>query len=165
MKIFITTGTQEPFDRLVKAVDEIVGSIGDENLDISAQVCKTNYRPINFKTFDFVDPKTYEQIFDRSDLIVAHAGIGTILSALLNNKMLIVMPRRLDLKEHRNDHQLFTVRKFDQLGYLHVAYDKKTLENLFIRALNGELAQLTHNMGKYASNQLIKAVDKFINEA
>lgn len=165
MKIFITTGTQEPFDRLVRAVDKIVGTAGKDNLDISAQVCKTAYEPTHFNTFDFIEPKVYEQIFGQADLIIAHAGIGTILSALLKNKVLIVMPRRLDLKEHRNDHQLFTVRKFQQLGYIHVAYDEKMLANLFISAIKGNLTPLTHNMGEYASSRLINAVSKFIDKA
>ena len=46
--IFLTGGTQFPFDRLVKAVDETVSNNGlDEQ--IYAQIGATSYRPRNFE--------------------------------------------------------------------------------------------------------------------
>ena len=48
---------------------------------------------------------------DAAAAIVAHAGMGTILTALETGKRLLVMPRRAALGEHRNDHQLATVSR------------------------------------------------------
>ncbi len=57
--------------------------------------------------------------------IVAHAGMGTILTALEMGKPLLVMPRRAALGEHRNDHQLATASRFAELGRVKVAFSTK----------------------------------------
>jgi UDP-N-acetylglucosamine transferase subunit ALG13 len=46
--IFLTVGTQFPFDRLVRAVDEAFdnGAIDEE---VFAQIGETSYRPRNFE--------------------------------------------------------------------------------------------------------------------
>ncbi|RZK15367.1 MAG: glycosyl transferase family 28, partial [Flavobacterium sp.] len=91
--IFITTGTQEPFERLIKAVDEVAPQLKD--VPIFAQAFKTNYRVQNFKTIDFVSPSDFENYFDRAELIISHAGMGTIITALQKNKPILVLPRLL----------------------------------------------------------------------
>ena len=55
-------------------------------------------------------------------MIYAHAGMGTILSALKQDKPIIIVPRLASLKEHRNDHQIATAMRMDELGYVYVAY-------------------------------------------
>jgi UDP-N-acetylglucosamine transferase subunit ALG13 len=62
-----------------------------------------------------------------ADAIVAHAGIGTILTALELGKPVLVMPRRAKFGEHRNDHQLATARRFAELGRVSVAFDETEL--------------------------------------
>ena len=43
--------------------------------------------------------------------MLAHAGMGSILTALEFNKPLVVMPRRGHLAETRNDHQFDTAQQ------------------------------------------------------
>ena len=62
-----------------------------------------------------------------ADAIVAHAGMGTILTALELGKPLLVLPRRASLGEHRNEHQLATARRFADTGRLAVAFDESEL--------------------------------------
>ena len=72
--------------------------------------------------------------------IVAHAGMGTILTALEMGKPLLVMPRRAALGEHRNDHQLATAHRFAELGRVNVAFDETELP-LRLDELDGVAAQ------------------------
>jgi UDP-N-acetylglucosamine transferase subunit ALG13 len=58
--------------------------------------------------------------------IVAHAGIGTILTGLEMGKPLLVMPRKASLGEHRSDHQMATVSRF-ATGAIDVAADETEL--------------------------------------
>lgn len=60
-------------------------------------------------------------------MIVAHAGIGTILSAKRWGKPLVILPRRHGLGEHRNDHQLATARQVESLPGIHVAWEAADL--------------------------------------
>ncbi|MCM4156130.1 glycosyltransferase [Gramella sp. AN32] len=157
--IFVTVGTQEPFDRLIRAMDEIVPELGDQEIIVQAPL-KT-YKPIHFKTFDFINPSKYNNIFDRADLIISHAGMGTILSALTKEKSLLVMPRLVKYGEHRNEHQLHTAQKFKFLNYINVAEDEKQLQTILLNKKDQKL-MIPKKMGKYASDELINSLRKYI---
>ncbi len=119
--IFLTVGTQFPFDRLVKAVDKAAGTNGfDEK--IVAQIGDSSYCPENLEATSSVEKAIFDQHFTNADCIISHAGMGTITMALDQRKPLLVMPRLKKYGEVVNDHQLAIAKKFEQLGYLLVAY-------------------------------------------
>ena len=93
-------------------------------------------------------------------MVIAHAGMGTILSALKQDKPIIVVPRLASLKEHRNDHQMATAMRMDELGYVYVAYDKKQLRDLLMQK---DLKPLKH-IGNQASDSLEKSLTEFIDK-
>lgn len=112
--IFLAVGTQLPFDRLTRAVDEWCGQTG-RGAEVFGQVGRLepgNYRPVHFNWAESLAPDDFAARLDAADVIVAHAGMGTIISALSRAKPILVMARRVDLKEHRNDHQAATVAQF-----------------------------------------------------
>lgn len=119
--IFLTVGTQFPFDRLVKAVDKAAGTNGFDE-QIVAQIGESSYCPENFEAAHSVEKAVFDQHFSKADSIISHAGMGTITMALDHRKPLLVMPRLKKYGEVVNDHQLVIAKKFEQLGYLLVAY-------------------------------------------
>ena len=119
--IFLTVGTQFPFDRLVKAVDKAAGINGFDD-KIVAQIGDSSYRPKNFEATTSVEKALFDQHFAEADSIISHAGMGTITMSLDHRKPLLVMPRMKKYGEVVNDHQLAIAKKFEQLGYLLVAY-------------------------------------------
>lgn len=123
--IFVTIGTQEPFDRLVRAVDQYAPNWCGEM--VIAQMGISGYSPKNLKRVDYLSPEKYSEVFDESRLIISHAGTGTILTALLRRKPILVMPRLASLGEHRNEHQMATAIRFGELGYLKWAKDESVL--------------------------------------
>jgi UDP-N-acetylglucosamine transferase subunit ALG13 len=124
--ILLTVGTQFPFDRLVKAVDEAVGQIGlDEK--ILAQVGTDAYHPRNFEAVPWLEKVVFDKYFHEASSIISHAGMGTITMALESRKPLLVMPRLREHGEVVNDHQLAIARKFEQFGYFLVAYEAEEL--------------------------------------
>jgi UDP-N-acetylglucosamine transferase subunit ALG13 len=125
--IFVTIGTQIPFDRFIKAVDEIAETI---NETFVVQALNGKYLPRNFKTVRFFAPDDFDKIMQEARLIVSHAGTGTILSAIDYEKPIIIFPRLTSLGEHRNDHQIATAMAINEKGYTYVAYDKKQLKDL-----------------------------------
>jgi UDP-N-acetylglucosamine transferase subunit ALG13 len=157
--IFVTIGTQEPFDRLIKVIDEIAPAL--KGIPVIAQVSKTNYKAKNIQTLEFISPTEFNTYFAQAQLIVSHAGMGTIISALEQEKPIIVMPRLVKYKEHRSDHQLATANKFEALNYVHVAYNETELKNKLITVLHSNLKPL-HKLGKYASKELLTSIEDFI---
>jgi UDP-N-acetylglucosamine transferase subunit ALG13 len=110
MKIFVTAGTQLPFDRLLKAVDEWAGQ--NPNAKVTAQAAKDEYHCKHIRVEQFLSPLEFEGCVSEADLLIAHAGMGTILTAIELAIPLVIMPRQFQLSEHRNDHQASTAAKF-----------------------------------------------------
>ena len=155
--IFATIGTQAPFDRFVKILDELCKNIDEE---IVCQTIQTNYQAQNIKTVDFLPPDEFDQYFKRARLIIAHAGMGTIISALRQKKPIIIVPRLASLKEHRNDHQMATAMRMHELGYVYVAYDKSQLEEL----INQKDLKPLKDIGDFASTSLINSLINSIEQ-
>lgn len=155
--IFVTIGTQLPFDRLIRIIDSLAPQLNEE---IFAQVYKCGFTPKNIKTVDFIAPDEFNSLFDKARLIISHAGMGTILSALQKDKPIIVFPRIAAMGEHRNEHQMATARKFKELGIVNVAMNE---EELTAMLLNGEQTTLQH-IGNSASPSLIRSIEEFIDK-
>jgi beta-1,4-N-acetylglucosaminyltransferase len=126
--IFLSVGTQFPFDRLVRAVDEAFdkGSIDGE---VFAQIGETSYKPSNIEYVDFLEKEQFDDCVRRATSIISHAGMGIIILALEYKKPLLAMPRLRKYSEVVNDHQVAIARKFDELGHILVAYQENELSS------------------------------------
>jgi UDP-N-acetylglucosamine transferase subunit ALG13 len=157
--IFVTVGTDLPFDRLVRVIDDWAGSTGRQ--DVFAQIGATRWTPAHLQYSHFLPPDEFTQRFAEARVIVAHAGMGTILSALRWEKPILVMPRRASLGEQRNEHQLATARRLSTIGKVDVAMDESELRQR-LQALDQLKAR--EAIGPHASAQLIDAIGRFIAE-
>jgi UDP-N-acetylglucosamine transferase subunit ALG13 len=155
MMIFCTIGTQAPFDRFLKIVDEVAADIDEE---IVAQVYRSRYVAKNIKTVDFLPPDEFQRLFSAARMIISHAGMGTIISAMQQRKPIIVFPRIAKLGEHRNEHQLATAAKMKELGYVYVANDADELRILLTK-LN---LKPLYKLGEFASRSMIDEICKVI---
>jgi len=126
--IFLTVGTLFSFDRLVKAVDEAIvkGLITDT---VFAQIGDGKYVPQNMDYVKILDKEKFDQKLIQADLLLSHAGIGSITMGLNHKKSIIVMPRLKKYGEHVNDHQLGTAKRFEELGHILVAVEANELPN------------------------------------
>lgn len=129
--IFVTVGAQMPFDRLVRAVDAWAARGG--NGDVFAQIGPSDYRPQFMAYTRFLPPPEFAAQFGVASLVVAHAGMGSIITALERGKPILVMPRRGELGETRNDHQVATAQRFRGLGPVEVAFDEHELSTALDR--------------------------------
>lgn len=154
--IFCTIGTQAPFDRLLQIIDEI--ALDMEGEEIIVQAFHDKYIPKHVKTVQMLPPDEFNKTFVRARLIIGHAGMGTIISALTQDKPIIVFPRIAALGEHRNEHQLATAKKMNELGYVYVANNDEELRQLVMQK---HLKPL-HELGSFASSSLIKDIEKVI---
>jgi UDP-N-acetylglucosamine transferase subunit ALG13 len=128
--IFLTIGTQLPFNRLVHALDDLAPRLP---LDIFAQIGQSDYAPANIKWSAFLAPAEFDVKFRAASVIISHAGIGTVLSAQKHRKPLIVVPRLARFGEHRNDHQIATARQLQGKRGVYVANDIDELPALLNR--------------------------------
>lgn len=124
--IFLTVGTLFPFDRLVRTIDEVVakGLIKEE---VFAQIGKGGFKPKNIEYTEVLNKDTFDFYVNKASCLISHAGVGSITIALNHRKPLLVVPRLKCFGEHVNDHQLYTAKKFEQLGCILAAYDTNQL--------------------------------------
>ncbi len=146
-----------PFDRLVKAVDQWAVDRGRS--DVFAQIGPTDYRPSKIQWTNILGPEEFKRRFEAAQVIVAHAGTGSIITALQLGKPILVMPRRAALRETRNDHQVATAEQFRRFESVAVAWDEKELVTRLegIEGLKGRQA-----VGSHASPELVEAIRGFI---
>lgn len=155
--IFATVGAQMPFDRMVAAVD--AWALQRHRDDVFAQIGASSYKPSHIQWSQLLSPDEFRLKVESCSLIVAHAGMGSILTALQFGKPILVMPRRGDLMETRNDHQVATARKFRELGKLKVAETSEELFDALDRIDSHIAADQVHT---FASQRLLDAVRTFV---
>lgn len=151
--IFVTTGTQLPFPRLIAAMDALAPSLGEE---VVAQVGPDTAPRPNLDLRATLAPAEFAALFNRARVIVAHAGIGTILTAKEMRKPLVLLPRRHALGEHRNDHQLATARQVAALPGVHIAWEAEDIAPLLARS---DLAPATPDPGPTAGALIARLRD------
>lgn len=122
--IFVVTGSQGSFDRLINVVDDWAERAGRD--DVFAQLSESS-EPRHIAWKRYITPEEFQDRVDDADLVISHAGMGTILSALTTNTPVIVMPRRAHLGEQRSDHQMATAKQLREVAGLPVAFDEQEL--------------------------------------
>lgn len=104
--IFVTVGTHEqPFNRLIKAVDDLVadGTIIEE---VIIQRGYSTYEPKHCKYYDLLPWDEMQKYNKEARIVITHGGPASFIDVLALGKTPIVVPRQAKYNEHVNDHQL-----------------------------------------------------------
>jgi len=97
-----------PFDRLVGAMD--AWAAAHPGAEVFAQIGDGGAKPAHMPWASMLTPSDFRRRCASSDVIVSHAGMGTILSAAESGRPLVCLPRRPELKEVTSQHQVATAR-------------------------------------------------------
>jgi len=159
--IFVTVGSQLAFDRLVEVVDAWASNRTD--VQLFGQVGDTDKPPKSFPSVSTMSPEEYQKRFSEADLIVGHAGMGTIIAALELGKPLLMLPRLGSLKESRNDNQVGTARHFRSFALFEVVESESEIPT----RLDHMLASLDEYRGASdefgVGDSLIDAIREFVD--
>lgn len=140
------------FDRLTKKMDEIAGRVDEE---VILQIGETTYEPKNARYFRFASKEEMDGLYDAARVVVCHAGVGSILTALEHGKPVIAVPRREKYGEHVDDHQLDIAGEMEKEGRITVVCDVGELE--------GALGDVSTTSGiKVGSGQLVEALKRYL---
>jgi len=146
-----------PFNRLIEVIDNWAKK--NQSLQIFAQIGNTDYTPLNIEYTNDLLPSQFNQRIANADIVIAHAGTGTIIKALQSSKLIFVMPRLASLNETRNDHQKDTVKYFLHRGLIETFTNEEQLDELFSRNLSPK----SITVSPFASKQLLESVRQFIS--
>ena len=133
--IFVAVGTQAPFDRLIEAMDRWASVHADQR--VLAQVGNSRAATRAIDARRWMDAREFEDSIRNAELVITHAGMGTILNALRLEVPVLIMPRQARLGEHRDDHQQSTARRLEELGVVPVAWSEFELDRQIELLLQG----------------------------
>jgi len=104
-RVFVTVGTTN-FDDLIRAVttEEFLNFLKEKNFSMTIQFGTGSYPPpsstaIEIDSFRLKDDLSED--FQKADIVISHAGAGTILDALEKHKRLIVVPNKSLMNNHQ----------------------------------------------------------------
>lgn len=156
--ILVTLGTQDKsFVRLLDAIEKEIekGNIKDE---VIVQAGCTKFKSKNMKVLDLIPIDEFDDYIKKCDVLITHGGVGSIITGLKNNKVVIAAPRLAKYKEHMNDHQLQIIENFGESGFIIPLYDLNKLDDALKEAK-------TFKPKKYKSNtsNMIKLIKDYID--
>lgn len=127
--ILVLLGTQHnEFTRLLKEVENCINK-GIIKEEVIVQAGFTKFETAKMQVFDMISQDTLNDYIDKSNLIITHGGVGSIIVALKKRKKVIAVPRLSRYNEHVNDHQIQIVETFNKKGFLIGIQDVTDLSN------------------------------------
>ena len=143
LRVLVTLGTHDAyrFDSLLDGVaaltrpdDEVVWQTG----------ATTGRTDLVGRTAHAIASEEMRELVAWADVIVAHCGTGTILTALEHGKHPVVVPRRHERGEHVDDHQAVTAKEVSRLGLASwIEADQLTRRDLLDAASRGCMREST----------------------
>lgn len=129
--IFVTVGTHEqPFNRLIKKVDELKRD-GVIQEDVIIQTGFSTYEP---KYCEWSKLIPYQQMIKNVEdarIVITHGGPASFIMPLQIGKVPIVVPRQHKFDEHVNDHQVEFARNVaERMGTIIPVEDIEKLEEV-----------------------------------
>ncbi len=165
--IFVTAGTHEqPFNRLIKKVDELKRD-GVITEDVIMQTGFSTYEP-KYCTYSKLYPYSeMQQMVKDARIVITHGGPSTFIMPLQIGKIPIVVPRQKTFNEHVNNHQVdFAEAVKERYGNIIVVEDIERLANVItdydeiVMTMQDRAAALGNN-AKFVS-ELEKIADQLV---
>lgn len=160
--IFVTVGTHEQqFDRLVKAVDDLkLDKVINE--PVYVQTGYSTFEPTHCDHSRFVSYTQMKEYMKAADVVITHGGPSSFIEAMAAGKVPVVVPRRGDLEEHVNNHQVDFVRTVaERQGGIIPVFDVDDLPVAIERArqVSNDASFKSHNKEFcYELNRLIRGL-------
>jgi UDP-N-acetylglucosamine transferase subunit ALG13 len=95
--------------------------------------------PRSLEPVRFLSRPSFDAEVAGADIIITHAGVGSVHSATSHGRRAIVFARRSAFGEIVDDHQLQLVAEFDRAQKVFVAHDEESLAVWLGKLLRGEV--------------------------
>lgn len=113
--VFITLGTQgNQFPRCLQMVEELIDMLHPGH-EFIAQIGNTEYKSNKIKVLEYVSETEFKRLIGEADVVITHAGSGSLFNAIKQGKKTIAVARLKKYKEMLNDHQTELVKNFQMM--------------------------------------------------
>lgn len=149
--IFVTVGTHEqPFNRLIEKIDELVES-GKIKEKVVVQYGFSTYEAKHCEMHKMMSFDEMQQTFKDARIVITHGGPSSFVEALQYGRVPIVVPRQLEFNEHVNNHQVdFAKLIAERMNNIIPVYD---IDDLATTIANYDSIVKTKNSGESSNNK------------
>lgn len=109
-----------------------------------------------------ISPAQYNQYCADADFLIAHAGMGSIITALTTGKPIVIMPRRGKFRETRNDHQVATAKRFASREGIFVALNEDEIAKAIEEAQDFAVRGKMQVAGAFAPQEFTDKLAQYI---
>lgn len=161
--IFVTVGTHEqPFNRLIKAIDELKrdGVITEE---VIIQTGFSTYEPRYCQWSKLIPYQQMIKNVEDARIVITHGGPASFVMPLQIGKTPIVVPRQKKYDEHVNDHQVEFARNVsERMGTIIPVEDISDLGKI-IKNYDEIVANMGHGMSSN-NEKFNKELERLVKE-
>lgn len=155
MSTFVSIGNaKQPFIRMLDAVANIAGALPQP---VVIQYGHNEFICDGCELHDFIAMTEFEDRVSRAELVIIHAGAGSIIHAIRCGKVPVVVPRRSAYSEHVDDHQIELAMHFQETGKVIVVTEMDQLAGAVQQALDRQRNSPQSMEGCNAAIALVKA--------
>ena len=130
---FVTVGNmRRSFIRLLEAVSSIIIKLPQP---VIIQYGHTPFSCSGCTAVQFMDMDEFSRTLESAELLIMHAGGGSVIQAVRAGKVPVVVPRLLKYNEHIDDHQIELARTLGQTNKVVSAENTDDLERAILEAL------------------------------
>ena len=160
--IFVTVGTHEqPFNRLIKKIDELKDS-GIIQEYVIIQTGFSTYEPKHCQWSKLIPYQQMLRNVADARIVITHGGPASFIMPLQIGKTPIVVPRQHQFNEHVNDHQVEFARNVEKrMGTIILVEDIEELGDV-ITNYDQLVAKLEHGLSSNNA-QFNKKLEMLIN--
>ena len=156
--ILVLLGTQNnSFHRLLEEIQKNINN-GTIKEKVVVQEGYTKYASKDMEIHTQVPKEKLQELVKKSDLIITHGGVGSIINAITEGKKVIAVPRLKKYNEHVNDHQLDIIDSFNEKGYIIGIHEVEELEGALKKVPEFKPQKYIQNTGR-----IIKIIEEFID--
>jgi UDP-N-acetylglucosamine transferase subunit ALG13 len=138
---FVSVGNAtQPFPRLLDAVCDLARHL-PQPVFVQYGAAETFACPACTGA-GFLDMDEFAHRVAGSDVLILHAGAGSVIHAVRAGKVPVVVPRRAQFGEHVDDHQVEFARELARMGKIVVCEDTKNLASAVNEALGRQQSRL-----------------------
>lgn len=161
MTTFVSVGNAtQPFNRLIEAVFKIAPKLPQavvlqhgHTLFPAVEGCIS--RP-------FVEMEDFAHLVAHAELLILHAGAGSVIHAIKAGKVPVVMPRRAKYGEHVDDHQLEFARALAEAGKVVMVEEPKDLMAAVEEAMNRQCLPPSSNVEPLMVGLISEVLREFV---
>ena len=163
MSTFVSVGNaHQPFGRLLEAVSRVAVRLPQP------VIVQHGYTPFDDPACTHVPFLGMEEFIQRvgdAELLIMHAGAGSVIHAVGAGKIPVIMPRRVAYGEHVNDHQVEFAQALAAAGKVVMVENPGDLERAVEEAMARQ-RQLPNRDGggKDSLPPLVGLVDRLLSE-